>query len=84
MNESFWDAHGVEIGACAIFEHFVPSGKIDGTGKKMTESILWGGLAYTSVLKILATITPGEGVGSLHASRHVGTSRWPSMGGRGP
>ena len=23
------------------FEHFVPSGKIDGTGEKMTESILW-------------------------------------------
>ena len=22
MNESFWDAHGVEIGACAIFDDF--------------------------------------------------------------
>ena len=42
LGESFWDAHGVEIGACAIFEHFAPSGKIDGTGKKLTESILRG------------------------------------------
>ena len=22
VNESFWDAHGVEIGACAIFDNF--------------------------------------------------------------
>ena len=41
LGESFWDAHGVEIGAGAIFGHFAPSDKIDGTGKKMTESILW-------------------------------------------
>ena len=34
IGESFWDAHGVEIGARAIFEHLAPSGKIDGTGKK--------------------------------------------------
>ena len=34
LGESFWDAHGVEIGPCAIFEHFAPSGKIDGTGNK--------------------------------------------------
>ena len=41
LGESFRDAHGIEIGACAIFKHFAPSSKIDGTGKKMTESILW-------------------------------------------
>ena len=22
VNESFWDAHGVEIGACALFDYF--------------------------------------------------------------
>ena len=40
VNESFWDAHGVEIGACTIFDHFDGSGKIYGTGKKMTDSML--------------------------------------------
>ena len=40
MNESFWDAHGVEIGPCAIFDHFDGSGKIDGTDNKLTESML--------------------------------------------
>ena len=27
MNESFWDAHGAEIGARAIFEHLAGSDK---------------------------------------------------------
>ena len=34
VNESFWDAHGVEIEACAIFEHFVESDKIYNAGIK--------------------------------------------------
>ena len=41
MNENFWDAHGTEIGACAIFEHFAGSDKFCRHDKKMTESILW-------------------------------------------
>ena len=28
VNESFWDARGVEIGPCAFFEHFARSDKI--------------------------------------------------------
>ena len=43
-NESFWDAHGVEIGACAIFGHFDGSGKIDGTGNKNDGFDAWGTL----------------------------------------
>ena len=48
VNESFWDAHGVEIGACAIFDHFDGSGKIDGTGKQMTDSMLGDTLLFLS------------------------------------
>ena len=41
MNESFWDAHGAEIVARAIFEYFAGSDKFCRHDKKMTESILW-------------------------------------------
>ena len=39
MNDSFMDGHGVEIGACAIFEHFAGSDKFF-RHDKMTESHL--------------------------------------------
>ena len=32
VNESFWDAHGVEIGPCTFFEHFARSDKIGPEG----------------------------------------------------
>ena len=40
MNESFWDAHGVEIGPCAIFDIFLPIGKKFPAGK-MSDSMFW-------------------------------------------
>ena len=40
MNESFWDAQGVEIEACAIFEHFAESGRIPGIGGTQDGGIL--------------------------------------------
>ena len=39
VNESFWDAHGVEIGPCANFD---PKTFFGGVAKKMAGLILWG------------------------------------------
>ena len=41
VNESFWDAHGVEIGACANFD---PKTLFWGTGIFFVDWMLWGGL----------------------------------------
>ena len=41
VNESFWDAHGVEIGPCALFEHFARSGKISPEGNFFLDWMLW-------------------------------------------
>ena len=38
VNESFWDAHGVEIGPCANFD---PKTFFGGVAKKMMGLILW-------------------------------------------
>ena len=38
VNESFWDAHGVEIGPCANFD---PKPFYGGVAKKMAGLILW-------------------------------------------
>ena len=49
MNESFWDAQGVEIETCAIFEHFPGSGifsesdQISRIREKISDWMLWGG-----------------------------------------
>ena len=40
VNESFWDAHGVEIGPCAFFEHFARSDKICPEGNFFVDSML--------------------------------------------
>ena len=44
VNESFWDAHGVEIGPCAFFEHFARSDKICPEGNFFVDSMLGEGL----------------------------------------
>ena len=41
IDESFWDAHGVEIGACANFEYFARSDKICPEDKFFVDSMLW-------------------------------------------
>ena len=41
MNESFWDAHGVEIGACTFFDIFYRSDKNYRPDKKMSDWMLW-------------------------------------------
>ena len=41
VNESFWDAQGVEIEACAIFDDFSGSVKNCPYGKQMPYSMLW-------------------------------------------
>ena len=63
MNESFWDAQGVEIEGCAIFEPFAGSGKFWRHGKNMTESILWEwvvvfGSYWVIVLSLNTTLRP--------------------------
>ena len=43
MNESFWEAQGVEIEPCAIFEHFVVlpvAAKFAAADKKIPDSML--------------------------------------------
>ena len=40
VNESFWDAHGVEIGPCAFFEHFARSDKILSPDNFFVDSML--------------------------------------------
>ena len=39
INESFWDAHGVEIGACANFD---PKTFVWRTGNIFVDWMLWG------------------------------------------
>ena len=41
VNESFWDAHGVEIGPCAFFEHFARSDKMCPEGNFFVDWMLW-------------------------------------------
>ena len=52
VNESFWDAHGVEIGPCANFD---PKTFFGGVAKKMAGLILW-------VLEVSNKMLPGGAV----------------------
>ena len=40
MNETFWDAQNVEIGACAIFDYFSGSGKNSRSGSFFVDWML--------------------------------------------
>ena len=49
LGASFWDAHGVEIGSCAIFDHFavLPNPvKFAAAGKNMPDLMLGVRLQY--------------------------------------
>ena len=51
MNESFWDAYGVEIGACTIFNIFPDPANFPGTHKQIPESEkIWDWMHWVAAL----------------------------------
>ena len=70
MNESSWDAHGVEIGACANFGIFYRSDKQIRPDKKMSDSMLWV-RRIVNIARIRMVVARASGTLRASRLRHV-------------